>query len=153
MARQELEPEKYNPDDNLKIFATQDLVVWLVVALVIHLMVIGGTSVGYVMQTVFKTEDAQQEQVQDDETATEGEEDEAEDAGGDEDDAKAGDETAENDAENDAADKPDSEKTHDELIKERQDSEVVQETRETADPEEIPDNPEDIPISIDETNE
>lgn len=158
MAKQELEPEKYNPDDNLKVFATRSLLMWLVVAMVIHVLLIGGTSVGYVVKTVFKTEQSDEEQAQTEESGETEEsqqdtqEDEDDQEEGSEAETEEGDSKDDAESDSDSEDADDSEKSQEELMEERKESEVIQEAGETASPEEIPENPEDIDLDIDDTN-
>lgn len=158
MNKQELEPEKYNPDENLRVFATKGLLGWLVVALLLHILLIGGTSVGYVYDLVYDVEEEETPgETTDGETGEDGDEEAEGETDGDDNAGEEG-ETEQADPETAKADedKPDSEKTHDELMEERADSEVVKQTQEVAKPEDIPENPEDaaddIPIDIDQTN-
>ena len=145
----ELEPEKYNPDENLRIFSTNNLVMWLIVALIAHAVIIGGTSVGYLVNKFTGAEEGKQEEAAAAEEA--GDTDEAAEGAESEDQETPDDEGA---GEGEAAtvEKPDSEKTQEELMEDRQDTDVVRETQEAAAPEDIPDDPEEVPFSIEDTN-
>ncbi len=145
----ELEPEQHNPDKNLQTFSRTNLLLWLLVAVLIHVFIIGSTSVGYVYDTVFAPDKEQKEKG----------EKEAEDrkkASGEEsaDKEKATDEGDGKEAQTESTDEETAADTeHERKMKERAESDVVKQTKETASPEDVPNEPGDLGLDIDDTNE
>jgi len=143
MAKANSDVQDLSPYKLMANFSTSRIVPCLVLALVLHVVVIGGTSIDYIDRTFINPQAATQE-----ETAA------AEPGEGKQPAKAAPDGGAEKKpaGQQDAGPGKKPTESREALLERHQDKPVIKEITEAADPEEIPDEPDGLGITIEDTN-